>query len=130
MSLFDSGCFGDLIFVNVGCLTCCSRSHFLPCFLSVPFLLAGTVSDIENVEGHASLSLDFHKGDAEAVVTQEYALPAKMGILQTFTSPSPLTALDVIKRIMVQREQYQRRYDKKAKAEGDYVANKTYVQEG
>jgi hypothetical protein len=62
-------------------------------------------------------------------VKEEYAVPERMGILETFTSPSPLTTLSIIHRIMQQREQFQKRYDKKSKVEGEYVAQKTYVEE-
>jgi hypothetical protein len=76
------------------------------------------------------MSLDFHSEDADAAVASAYAVPARLGILRSFPSPSPLTALSVIRRIMEEREQFQKRYDKKSKAEDEYVANKSYVQEG
>lgn len=76
------------------------------------------------------MSLHYHGSDVALALQQEYAVPAKMGILRTFKSPmAQLTALSIIKRIMVAREQYQKRYEKKSKAEEDYVAKKEYVQE-
>ncbi len=90
---------------------------------------AGTVSDIENEAGHGHVSLEYRPAEVGAVVREEYAVPHRMGILKTFKSPTPLTALNIIHRIMEQRDQYQRRFDKKSKAEDDYVAQKAYVQE-
>lgn len=98
--------------------------------MNISIVAKGTVSDIQNATGHTSVSLNFDPLDVENVINQEYAVPAKLNILKTFKSPVPLTALDIIHRIIEQREQYQKRYDKKSKAEDAYVAQKSYVQEG
>ncbi len=91
---------------------------------------AGTSSDIENADGHADVSLSFNGFTVAAVVSEAYSVPARLGLLSTFHSPSTMTALNIVHRIMLQREQFQKRYDKKSKAEDAYVAQKSYVQEG
>ncbi len=95
-----------------------------------PSPLAGSSSDIENTAGHADVSLNFDGSKVAAVVEEEYAVPSRLGLLRTFPSPSPMTALNIVHRIMLQREQFQKRYDKKSKAEDAYVAQKSYVVEG
>jgi hypothetical protein len=56
-------------------------------------------------------------------------VPRRLGILREITSPRSLTALDVIDRILSQRENFQRRYEKKSVTEAAYVQAKAYVQE-
>ena len=62
----------------------------------------------------------------------QYA-PRRLGILREFASPSPLTALSIVTRIIEARDAFKRRHDKKSVAEAKYVANKAsvaYVEEG
>jgi hypothetical protein len=82
-----------------------------------------------NVAAHVGINRECNVADAEAAMDVAYAIPSQRGILRTFASPSPLTALDIVNRIMRQREQFKKRYEKKSKAEGDYTAHKSYVQE-
>ncbi len=60
---------------------------------------------------------------------EAYAVPARLGILRTFTSPRTLSALNIMERIRGQRDSYQARYESKSRKEEDYVKGKTYVQE-
>jgi hypothetical protein len=64
------------------------------------------------------------------IVDKAYAVPRRLGVLQTFESPSKLRVTDIIQRIMDQREMYSNRYKSKAAKEADYVANrKEFVEE-
>jgi hypothetical protein len=66
--------------------------------------------------------------DAALDVANE--VPRRLGILQTFESPSKLRVTDIIQRIMDQREMYSNRYKSKAAKEADYVAHsKQFVEE-
>jgi hypothetical protein len=84
---------------------------------------------MENATGHADVALSYNGSNVAAMVTEAYAVPARLGLLRSFSSPSPMTALNIVHRIMLQRDQFQKRYEKKSKAEDAYVANKSYVQE-
>ena len=63
-----------------------------------------------------------HDEDVGAVVESEYAAPQRLGILREFSSPSHLTALSIVQRIVEQRNAFQRRHDKKSVAEEKYIA--------
>jgi ethanolamine-phosphate cytidylyltransferase len=97
--------------------------------MNISIVAKGTVSDIANSNGHSSMSLGFNQGNVESLFAKEYALPFSRGILREFTSKSSLTALSVIERILVQRNAFQMRYDKKSKAEEEYIQTKGFVEE-
>lgn len=65
----------------------------------------------------------------EDALKEAYAVPARMGILSTFSSPRSMTALNIVERILAQRNTYQARYEAKSAKEADYVKNKEYVEE-
>ena len=100
--------------------------------MHISVVAKGTVSDMTNADAHRAAQLNFERADVGAVVESEYAAPQRLGILREFASPSPLTALSIVQRIIEARDAYTRRHDKKAVAEAKYVANKasaTYVAE-
>jgi ethanolamine-phosphate cytidylyltransferase len=97
--------------------------------MNISIVAKGTVSDIANSNGHSSMSLGFNQGNVESLFAKEYAVPFSRGILREFTSKSSLTALSVIERILAQRNAFQMRYDKKSKAEEDYIQTKGFVEE-
>lgn len=82
-----------------------------------------------NSSGHSQLHWDYHKQAAQAAITEAYALPASKGILKVFESPSSLTAVSIISRILSQQSLFAKRNEKKSAMESEYNKNKTYVQE-
>lgn len=52
------------------------------------------------------------------------SVASRMGILKQFKSPSDITVMTIIQRILDQREVFSARYKSKAAKEADYVANK------
>jgi ethanolamine-phosphate cytidylyltransferase len=97
--------------------------------MNISIVAKGTVSDIANSNGHSSMSLGFNQGNVESLFAKEYAVPFSRGILREFISKSSLTALSVIERILAQRNAFQMRYDKKSKAEEEYIQTKGFVEE-
>ena len=86
----------------------------------LPSLITGTESDSLKRLGREAV---------DSQNTMALAVPKEMNMLQQFRSPMPLTATDVIDRIMEKRETYLARYQKKAKAEQEYYDTSTYTQE-
>ncbi len=67
--------------------------------------------------------------DADAVSLAN-VVPADMGILKVFESPSRLRVADIIQRIMDQREEFTKRNKSKAAKEATYIATqKEFVEE-
>jgi cytidyltransferase-like protein len=98
--------------------------------MNISLVVRGTVSDMQNEAGHEALGWSYHADTVASKRRHAYAVPERMGILRTFTSPSALTAVDVIHRIMASRAQFQRRYTAKAAKESEYYASvKTFVPE-
>jgi ethanolamine-phosphate cytidylyltransferase len=95
--------------------------------MNIAVVAKGTVSDMTNADGHRAAQLDFERADVGAVVQSEYAAPSRLGILREFASPSPLTALSIVTRIIEARDAYKRRHDKTSVAEANYLANKASV---
>jgi ethanolamine-phosphate cytidylyltransferase len=97
--------------------------------MNISVVVRGTAADVLNKGAHEDLHLEFSDAKARDLFEAAYAVPKAKGMLREFASPSSLTALDIVHRIMAQREQFQKRYETKSKSEANYVANKTYVQE-
>jgi ethanolamine-phosphate cytidylyltransferase len=59
-----------------------------------------------------------------------YAVPARLGLLRGFASPSPITAYDVVDRVLRHRETFEARQKKKVASEAAYYTGaKTFVAE-
>lgn len=97
--------------------------------MNITVVARGTTSDLRNEDGHHHMGWEYVPEEVDRLTDEAFAVPKRLGILRTFASPSPLTALHVIERIMKQREAFQSRYERKSKSEAAYVAQKTYVQE-
>jgi len=97
--------------------------------MNISVVAKGTVSDISNSNGHINMSLGCNHANVESLIAREYAVPRSLGILREFSSKSAITALSVIERILAQRHAFQTRYDKKSKAEDDYIQAKGFVEE-
>jgi ethanolamine-phosphate cytidylyltransferase len=104
-------------------------THDLLTSMNISAVVKGTVSDSINKSAHDILGWEFNEVEARFARDEATAVAKQMNILHTFESPSSLTALDIIDRIVIQREQYQRRFDKKSKTEAAYNESKTYVEE-
>jgi len=97
--------------------------------MNVSVVAKGTVSDISNSNGHVTTSLECNQENVGSLIACEYAVPKSLGILREFKSTSSLTALSILKRICVQRQAFETRYDKKSKAEESYQQSKVFVEE-
>lgn len=53
-----------------------------------------------------------------------YALPRQKGILKVIPSEGTLTVLDIVKRIFIQRDRFQMKFEKKKAAEDAYYSSK------
>jgi len=58
-----------------------------------------------------------------------YRVAKELGIYKEIESPSSLTTEEVVERILNQKDNYQKRYDSKAKKEAEYYEKKTHVEE-
>lgn len=97
--------------------------------MNISVVVKGSVSDVENAGGHEHLGWAWQADATSTMISDEYAVPRKLGILREIKSPRSITALDVIDRILQQRESFQRRFEKKSVSEAAYVQAKAYVQE-
>ena len=97
--------------------------------MNIEVVVRGTTCDLTDARGHARLGLQFDAVTASDAREEAYAVPARLGILREMPSPETLTALDIVSRILAQRDMFQARYEKKAASEETYVKNKVYVQE-
>ena len=97
--------------------------------MNIRIVVKGTMSDSENAAGHEHLGWPFRGDATRSHLARAYAVPAALGILRTFASPTPLTALDIIDRIILSRAAFQKRYEKKSKMEEGYYEGKGFVQE-
>jgi len=97
--------------------------------MNIQCVVRGTTCDLTDAVGHARLGLQYDALIASDAREEAYAVPSSKGLLVTIPSPKTLTALDIVSRILAQRETYQVRYEKKAANEESYNKNKTYVKE-
>lgn len=98
--------------------------------MNIAVVARGTVSDFENSEGYEHMGWRYSGEKVAKAMEQAFAVPKALGILRTFPSPSPLTAVSIIDRIMTSRTQFQARYEKKSRKEAEYYAHeKAYVRE-
>lgn len=90
---------------------------------NVKYVYTGTVSDttVLNAKHIADIST--------GAQNDPYKYPKGAGMFRTITSPTTITIKDIVKRVYDQREQFEVKYEKKAKSEQKYVDNKEYVQE-
>ena len=98
--------------------------------MNIRVVVKGSMSDSQNAAGHEHLGWPFHGDATRSHHERAYAVPASLGILRTFASPTPLTALDIIDRIILSRAAFQQRYEKKAKMEESYYSGKAFLPEG
>jgi ethanolamine-phosphate cytidylyltransferase len=98
--------------------------------MNIQVVVRGTTCDLTDAQGHSRLGLQYDALTASDAREEAYAVPARLGCLVTMPSPKTLTALDIVSRILGQRDMFQARYEKKAASEEVYIKNKTYVQEG
>ncbi len=97
--------------------------------MNVKAVVRGVTCDLTDAQGHHKLGLEYDAQTSSDAREEAYAVPAKMGILKTMPSPRCLTALDIVARILQQRDMFQARYEKKSKTEDAYVKQKSYVAE-
>ena len=97
--------------------------------MNIDVVVRGTTCDLTDAVGHAKLGLHYDAITASDAREEAYTVPFKLGILKTMDSPRGLTALDIICRILAQRDLFQARYEKKSASEESYVKNKVYVEE-
>ena len=97
--------------------------------MNIDVVVRGTTCDLTDKDGHERLDFDYDEKSAGFVRAEAFAVPAKLGILRTLPSRRTLTALQIVARILAQRESFQLRYESKAAKEAAYVAGKVYVEE-
>ena len=97
--------------------------------MNIDVIVRGTTCDLTDKDGHDRLDFDYDAQSASYVREEAYAVPAKLGILRTIPSRRTMTALQIVARIMSQRDNFTKRYEVKAAKEAAYVAQKTYVVE-
>lgn len=68
--------------------------------MNIKVVVRGDCSDMQNGPGHEALGWEYDAASMEAALAREYAVPLARGILQTFHSPMPLTAVSIVHRIM------------------------------
>ena len=98
--------------------------------MNIKAVVRGVTCDLTDAQGHARLGLEYDAQTSSDAREEAYAVPARLGLLRTMPSPRCLTALDIVARIINQRDMFQARYEKKSKTEEAYVKGKTYVVEG
>ena len=97
--------------------------------MNIQAVVRGTTCDLTDAQGHARLGLQYDVLTAIDAREEAYAVPSRLGVLVTMDSPKTLTALDIVSRILGQRDMFQARYEKKAASEELYVKQKVYVEE-
>jgi ethanolamine-phosphate cytidylyltransferase len=98
--------------------------------MNISVVVRGSMSDATNAAGHEHLGWVYKEREMAAALERAYAVPKAMGLLKSFESPMPLTALDIIDRILAARATFQKRYEKKSKMEEDYYSkSKEFIQE-
>jgi ethanolamine-phosphate cytidylyltransferase len=66
---------------------------------------------------------------ARADLEDPYELPRAQGLLRVLDSPSTLKSAEIVGRIMQQRAEYERKFEKKSKSEAQYNQDKVFVEE-
>ncbi|RYG49284.1 hypothetical protein EON67_06815, partial [archaeon] len=97
--------------------------------MNISVVARGSNSDFKNAAAQERLGWKYADKPVLQALEEAYTVPLSMGIVRSFTSPSTLTALDVVHRILAARATFESRYERKSKMEAEYVANKGYVEE-